>query len=182
MAWPTPTQRSYKVGGKKRGCRRGNSTLPSRGAAGRPQVSSDSRLTRDLAPCVAPPHARAAPLRRCPDAHSHRPRCFARTGHIMADAHVFWQLDGSIRVMVYTLVVAHVGALVCSPPPTHHHPLATPPHPAGRYSGACRPARGRRPIQRSRDDRRQSWWHCARERAPFGGRGLSHTVSRERCS
>eukprot|EP00321_Phaeocystis_globosa_P015345 CAMPEP_0118830452 /NCGR_PEP_ID=MMETSP1162-20130426/27329_1 /TAXON_ID=33656 /ORGANISM="Phaeocystis Sp, Strain CCMP2710" /LENGTH=47 /DNA_ID= /DNA_START= /DNA_END= /DNA_ORIENTATION= len=43
----------------------------------------------------------------------------------MADAHVFWQLDGSLRVMVYTLVAAHVGALIfwclslCKRPPAH---------------------------------------------------------------
>lgn len=77
-----------------------------------------------LAPRASRRRTRA--LRRCADAHPHRLCCFARAGHIMADAHVFWQLDGSIRVMVYTLVVAHVGALVCStttnPPP----PMATP--------------------------------------------------------
>ena len=108
-------------------------------------------------------HARATPLRRCPDAHPHRLCCFARTGHIMADAHVFWELDGSIRVMVYTLVIAHVGALVCStttnPSPTIGHATPT----GGRYSGACRSARARRPMQRSRDGRRQSWWRRARE-------------------
>ena len=32
----------------------------------------------------------------------------------MPEAHVFWQLDGSLRIMVYTLVVAHIGALVRS--------------------------------------------------------------------
>ena len=98
-------------------------------------------------------HATAAPL----DGHPHRLRCFVRTGHTMADAHVFWQLDGSLRVMVYTLVAAHVGALVCSATTTNPSRLSPPIDPTptgGRYSGACRSARGRRPMQRRRDDRR----------------------------
>ena len=133
-----------------------------------------------LAPRASRRRTRA--LRCCADAHPHRLCCFARAGHIMADAHVFWQLDGSIRVMVYTLVVAHVGALVCStttnPPPPIGHATPT----GGRYSGACPSARGRRPMQRSRDDRRQPVAPCTRARAPLVATRLLHTVGRERCS
>ena len=123
------------------------------------------RLPSFAASCVQPPRASPpmttqGPMPTCTD-------CVAlRTGHIMADAHVFWQLDGSLRVMVYSLVVAHVGALVCSTatnPATH--PLPTPTQPGGRCSGVCRSVGGRRPMQRSHDYRRQ----CALTR----GRPLS---------
>ena len=125
----------------------------------------DSRLWRRAS------RRRTRALRRCADAHPHRLCCFARTGHIMADAHVFWQLDGSIRVMVYTLVVAHVGALVCSTTTNPSPPIGHATPTGGRYSGACPSARGRRPMQRSRDDRRQPVAPCTRARAPLGERG-----------
>ena len=117
----------------------------------------DSRLWRRAS------RRRTRALRRCADAHPHRLCCFARTGHIMADAHVFWQLDGSIRVMVYTLVVAHVGALVCSTTTNPSPPIGHATPTGGRYSGACPSARGRRPMQRSRDDTGGSRWRRARE-------------------
>ena len=50
--------------------------------------------------------------------------------------HVFWQLDGSVRIMVYTLVAAHVGALVCSATTTNPSP-AIAPHPNWRQIFWC---------------------------------------------
>ena len=100
----------------------------------------------------------------------------------MADAHVFWQLDGSIRVMVYTLVVAHVGALVCSTTTNPSPPIGHATPTGGRYSGACPSARGRRPMQRSRDDTGGS--RCAVHASPGSTwrTRLLRTVGRERCS
>jgi len=120
-------------------------------------------------------HATAAPL----DAHPHRLCCFARTGHTMADAHVFWQLDGSLRVMVYTLVAAHVGALVCSAATTTNpSPPIDPTPTGGRYSGACRSARGRRPMQRRRDDRRLGGAVHASQGSLWRTRPVTHGRSR----
>ena len=122
-------------------------------------------------------HATAAPLA----AHPNRLCCFARTGHTMADAHVFWQLDGSLRVMVYTLVAAHVGALVCSATTTNPSRLSPPIDPTptgGRYSGACRSARGRRPMQRRRDDRRLGGAVHASQGSLWRTRPVTHGRSR----
>lgn len=101
---------------------------------------------------------------RCPCAPVRRPRLapslsagFPGRASAMADSHVFFELHGSLRVLVYTLVLAHVGVLV-----RRHWPLVArglPNKPSvrpwrrGRCSGACQSARSRGHMRRRRRSR-----------------------------
>ena len=103
-------------------------------------------------------HATAAHL----DAHPHRLCCFARAQATP------WRTPTSSGSSTAafgswsTRWLPHMSERWCAqpPPPTHHqrlHPTPT----GGRYSGACRSARDRRPMQRRRDDRRLGAVHAS---------------------